>query len=53
MEKEKTEVRGVRLKQSAWITLQEIADENEMGNLNHVVNKIISSHLKALGKKKK
>jgi len=51
MSKEKTVVRGIRSKH--WEALQQQADENENGNLNHLVNKIFFSFLKALGKKKK
>ena len=53
MKTETTIVKGVRAKQSVWNELQQLADENEMGNLNHLVNKIFSLYLKSVGKKKK
>lgn len=51
--KDETAVRGIRLKQSVWNDLQKLADETEMGNLNHLVNKIFHSYLLSVGKKKK
>ena len=53
MTSETTIVKGIRSKQSVWNTLQKLADENEMGNLNHYVNKIFNSHILSVGKKKK
>lgn len=51
MAKEATEVKAIRSKY--WTALQKIADETEEGNLNHLVNKILSSYLKSVGKKRK
>jgi len=40
----KTIVRGIRSKETVWKELQDLADKNEMGNLNHLVNKIFKVH---------
>ena len=53
MKKETTAVRGIRLKETVWNDLQKFADETEMGNLNHLVNKIFHSYILSVGKKKK
>ena len=53
MKKETTVVRGIRLKETVWNDLQKLADETEMGNLNHLVNKIFHSYILSVGKKKK
>lgn len=50
-EKEENIVKGIRSKY--WGKLQEIADEQEMGNLNHLVNKIFHSFITNIDKKKK
>lgn len=47
--KDETAVRGIRLKTSVWNDLQKLADEQEMGNLNHLVNKIFNSYLLSVG----
>lgn len=51
MKTEPTIVKAIRSKY--WEPLQKLADENEMGNLNHLVNKIFHSYLLSVGKKKK
>lgn len=51
MKKEENTVKGIRSKY--WNDLQKIADEQEMGNLNHLVNKIFHSFILSVGKKKK
>lgn len=51
MKKEDNTVKGIRSRY--WNDLQKIADEQEMGNLNHLVNKIFHSYLLSVGKKKK
>lgn len=54
MAKEKKETsisKAVRAKTSTWIKLQELADQDELGNLNHYINKILESHVKNNSKK--
>jgi hypothetical protein len=51
MKAEPTIVKAIRSKY--WEPLQKLADENEMGNLNHLVNKIFHSYILSVGKKKK
>ena len=51
MKTEPTTVKAIRSKY--WEPLQKLADENEMGNLNHLVNKIFHSYILSVGKKKK
>ena len=51
MRQETTTVKAIRSKY--WEPLQKLADENEMGNLNHLVNKIFHSYILSVGKKKK
>ena len=53
MKKTDTTVRGIRSKQTTWDALQKVADEQEMGNLNHLVNKIFHSFILSVGKKRK
>ena len=51
MSKETTTVKAIRSKY--WEKLQMIAGEKEMGNLNHLVNKIFHAYIYSVDKKNK
>ena len=51
-DEEITVSKGVRAKKTIWDAIQKVADKEEMGNLNHTINKIFISFLKARAKRK-